>query len=174
VQAVVDEAKDAFRREANIRIIPSVNNDEIVEEFADQNPTWVMTPECGSGGYGDIFTRVGKWFRKQSNPYSGRGGATVFIVEDVIGKAGCFIGPLVDYGYIDEDGLFNSPGVPATEGRKLLLAHELGHACDLFHRDNPRNLMAKKHQSPTGVQRTSHLTNWQQSVIRSCPRVRYR
>jgi hypothetical protein len=173
VQAVVDEAKLAFRREANIRIIPSRGSDEIVEEFGEQNPAYVLTPKCDADGFRQIFTRVGRWFRIESQPHSSRGGATMFVVDNVLEKGGCFLGPLVDYGYVDGTALEDSNGVLATGGRKLTLAHELGHACDLFHRDTQRNLMAASGASSTGEQRTSHLTRWQRSVVRSSPRVRY-
>ena len=173
VQAVVDEATLVFRREANIRIIAPEGQGAIVEEFREQNPTYVLTPKCDSGGYRQNFTQVGSWFREHSSPYSANGGATMFIVEDVIEKGGCFIGPLVDYGYIDRDPLEDAVGVPSTGGSKLTFAHELAHACDLLHRDDQRNLMAPSPEDSAGVQRTSHLTRWQRSVIRSSPRARY-
>ena len=173
VEAVVDAAKLVFQREANIRIIPPDREPAIVQEFADQNPSFVLTPKCDTGGHAQMFTQVGSWFRAHCGPYARQGGATVFIVEDVIDKGGCFTGPLVDYGYVDDTALNDSAGVPATGGRRLTLAHELAHACDLLHRDDQRNLMAPSDEDASGVQRTSAVTRWQRSVIRSSPRVRY-
>lgn len=167
VQAVVDEAKRAFRHEANIRIVPPNDDESIVLEYPEQNPSYVLTPKCDGGGFRNSFTRVGRWFRGRTRMYSRRGGAVVFVVDNVIGKAGCFLA-LVDYGYIDGDALRDSAGKPAAGGRKLLLAHELGHACDLRHRDNPANLMNARN-----ARRTSHLTRWQRAVVRSSGRVRY-
>lgn len=75
---------------------------------------------------------------------------TVFIVQDLNGFGGCSLGWLSDYVTVK----FNSLATTA---------HELGHACNLFHRQDVTNLM-----HPSSVRQPSvHLTNWQIAMLRS-------
>jgi hypothetical protein len=164
VDAVVDEAKRVFREEANVRLRQPSVYDSIVREHQDDNPTWVLNPNCNEGAFKHIFTRVGGWFENER----ANGGVTIFVVEDVQGEPGCHIGPFAEWGYIDPDALRDSAGAPATGGRALTLAHELGHSCQLFHRDRRDNLMVK---GPS--RRTQHLDRWQRAWLRSSWRVHY-
>jgi hypothetical protein len=171
VEPVVEEAKSAFKEKLNVNIVaPPREDGVIVSEIEEQNPSYVLTPKCDEGAFKHIFTRVGKWFRSRTTRYSARGGSTVFVVKDVLGgKAGCYIGPFADFGYIDPDALRDSSGAPVTGGHKLTFAHELLHACDLGHRENePFNFM-----HPSGEKRTRFLDDWQIAVARSSPCVRY-
>lgn len=67
-------------------------------------------------------------------------------LSDVPGKAGCYIFP-DSFLQIDNTGTVN------------ILAHEMGHACDLLHRDDINNLM---HSSATNA----NLTDFQCCTIR--------
>jgi hypothetical protein len=165
VELVVEEAKVVFMSEANIRIVP-LKGASLVEVFPDSTPQWVMNPKCDEGAFKHIFTRVGRWFRQHMRMVVGESGPTIFVVSDVQGKAGCYPG-LSDYGYID-GGALPKGGILLSSGMMLTLAHELGHACDLFHRDDARNLM-----EPTGQLRIANLTRWQSSVARSSRWVKY-
>ena len=73
---------------------------------------------------------------------------TIFIVRGVKGKGGCSLGWFADYVTI-----------PAKHLR--CIPHELGHACNLFHRKDPDNLMYRADCS------VSKLTAWQIAVLRS-------
>ena len=168
VDAVVETAKRVFREEAHIQLFRPMPGDEIVEVLDEVPPDWVRRPFCDADGYKQVFKRAGRWFREHTAKTStgvviGFGQpATIFVLDDVVGKAGCFLGVATDYGYIDPTALSGSTGMLLT------LAHELAHACDLRHRKNASNLM-----SPDASPRTQHLTRWQRSVARSSPRVTY-
>ncbi|HEU5169515.1 MAG TPA: hypothetical protein VFU46_03195, partial [Gemmatimonadales bacterium] len=65
----------------------------------------------------------------------------MFVVRDVMGKKGCSLGPLTDYATLDPDGV--------KSGNTL--AHELGHACGLWHSCSKSNLMWKNSDRSDGV-----------------------
>jgi hypothetical protein len=73
---------------------------------------------------------------------------TIFIVRDVKDKGGCSLGWFSDY-------------VTIPQGRLRCIPHELGHACSLFHHNDPQNLMYRFDCS------VSKLTPWQIAVLRS-------
>jgi hypothetical protein len=165
VEAVVEIAKKVFKDEANVKIIPSWEGAVMI--VGEQAPSFVMKPKCVEGGFKQLFTRVGRWFRTHCDTTPGGSAfgygspATIFVVDDVQGKAGCWVPVVQDYGYIDAGALSGSTG------ERLTLAHELGHACDLWHRHNS-TLMDK-----TPGPRTDRLSTWQISWLRSAPRVTY-
>ena len=68
-------------------------------------------------------------------------------LDDVPGKAGCYLFPN-SYVQIDKTATIN------------ILAHEMGHACDLTHRDDQNNLM---HSDATHTE----LTDFQCCTIRT-------
>jgi hypothetical protein len=75
---------------------------------------------------------------------------TVFIVQDIGKFGGCSLGWLSDYVTVKHTSLMTT-------------AHEVGHACNLFHREDRDNLM---HPS-SGRQEVIHLTTWQIAMIRA-------
>jgi hypothetical protein len=163
VEAVVEEAKRVFRQQCNIRLRQPSVYDSIVRNHEGGNPAYVLNPKCDQGAFKHVLTRVGAWYDKER----ANGGVTIFVVEDVQDKTGCHIGPFAEWGYIDPNALRDGPGVP-TAGRALTLAHELGHSCQLTHRDRRNNLMV----AGPG-RRTAHLDRWQRAWVRSSYRVHY-
>lgn len=198
VEEVIEEARRVFfRNRMKVRIIAPPGEKMIVSHFSGPVPDYVRRPQCGAPGWFERYKAKGRWYARNSAPYWRRGGATLFVVDDVhegsTDKNGCFLG-LVNYGYIDS-GALRPPETPVitatglgaggsagstlpaatrtfTPGAKMTLAHELGHACDLLHRTEggktPGNLMR-----PSRDERTHHLTDWQIAVVRSSRRVRY-
>jgi hypothetical protein len=176
VEEVVEEAKRIFfRNRMKVQIIAPSDEKTIVSHFGGSVPDYVRRPECGVPGWFERYKGKGRWYAKHSFPYSGQGTAIIFVVDDVhegsADKNGCFMG-LVDYGYIDSGALRPPGGSWPSPGHKMVLAHELGHACGLLHRTEgsnpPGNLMR-----PSWVERTHHLTDWQIAWVRSSHRVRY-
>lgn len=160
----IDEARTIYA-EFHIKLI--VEDVRILEEPA---PEYALKVGCDGGAVSDNYWLAGSWFETHANEYSsgyqgggrrliGYGGPiTVFVVEDVEGKAGCSLGPLSEYVTIE--------GTVGTRTPKCL-AHELGHACGYIgHAENSNNLM----YSSCGGTR---LTKWQRMVIRSSRHVTY-
>jgi len=75
---------------------------------------------------------------------------TVFVVKDLSGFGGCSLGWLSDY-------------VTVKHSSQRATAHELGHACNLFHRHDRENLMHPNSGSLDDVQ----MTPWQIAMLRA-------
>jgi hypothetical protein len=81
---------------------------------------------------------------------------TVMIVKEIRGFAGCSLGWLSDYVTVEHNHIFTT-------------AHELGHACNLFHRTDEANLMHPR----SGLQEVIVLTNWQIAMMRASRHVTF-
>lgn len=117
-------------------------------------------PECGAGGFfsehkleyehlrccNGLLERV-SCLRFPSGLIWPRHILKAIWLDDVPGKAGCYIFP-DSFVQIDKSGSVN------------ILAHEMGHACDLTHRDDVNNLM---HSDAT----SSGITDFQCCTIRT-------
>ena len=76
---------------------------------------------------------------------------TVFVVRSMSTHNGCSLGPAADYVTVEAKTL---------RGTRRLLAHEVAHACGLWHTKNPANLMF-----PRGP--GEELTHMQAAVLRT-------
>ena len=105
----------------------------LVRTIDEHAPSEALDSPCAEGSYRADFGPGGDFFRRHREPARASGSGapiTVFVVRDVLGKAGCSLGPLVDYVTVD---------MSALKSRRLrVLAHELGHACGLPTRPRPR------------------------------------
>lgn len=127
VRQAVDVADELFRREAKFKIVAAGGRLGTLD--SRPAPPAARRVRCDSGALRDDLTAAGKFFRGRaaSNVVGTVIGAgaplTAFVVEDVVDKAGCSLGPLTDYVTIDDGGL----------GRRRTLAHEISHALGLPH-----------------------------------------
>jgi hypothetical protein len=162
VQAVLDLADDVFSDQMNVRIVNRQGRRPLI--LAGEVPAANLSVTCYPPKVlASDFSSVGDWFRdhqvrKLGGTLFGYGQpVTVFIVDNVEGdNSGCCPGFLSDYAVIDPNAL------QGIEGKKLTLAHEVAHACSLWHY-GAGNLMRHDPDS----KRTRHLSRFQKAIFRS-------
>jgi hypothetical protein len=166
LEDVLDEARSILEDKARVTFKPRMPPIEWREDIA---PASALDPPCPGkvdGHWSPYWKHLSGDGGNYLNGVAGAGGfhtiirtLTVFITRDGTG-GGCSIGPMTNYASIDHGHIFARP----SGGR--LLAHELGHACNLLHRDNKTNLMHNEADGRT-------VTPWQRNVIRTSGRVTY-
>jgi hypothetical protein len=191
---VVDQLQKAIDvfRQAHVRLVPSrpftFRSGFGGREQADDS--WV-TPYCSQGGTSsdlldmdcDALLRdlgaVGSQLQFVLDTNCSFGNyrrllgygapVAVFIIHSVSGgdASGCG-GPIWDYVFAEVTPISTFDGGDEV-GRTI--AHELGHACNLFHIDVSRNLM--KVGADADLVKDIELTTWQQILIRTSRHVTY-
>ena len=153
VEPSLVEARRVLREKLAVDLIPAA--EPIVRTIDVPAPSAALDSPCAEGSYRADFGAGGAFFRRHREPAGVTGSGspiTVFVVRDVLGKAGCSLGPLVDYVTVD---------MTALKGKRLrVLAHELAHACGLPHSRAAENLMLPERMG-------DRLDAWQIAVFRS-------
>jgi hypothetical protein len=170
VLAALEFAIVTFKQQANVRLVP-VGPFQYTSKFADtpaattafvttesdNSDATTLDVNCDLAGWGDDFMEAGSQFEKKMS-WDGFWGNTrrivgygapvcVFAVrsfkpgEDGRPDVGCSMGPLSNYVTVN----FNDSGDPTFS----TMAHELGHACSLFHVSDSTNLMIHNEPHPS-------------------------
>lgn len=169
-ELAVSLAKDILKRQC--QTVVRATGGRMIMTVDDAAPAAALDVGCQEDAWAEDFGAAGRYFRTHAAPggFLGYGRpVTVFVVREVKGEGGCSLGPLVDYVTVDTTGMTkpNDSDVDiTTETRPRTLAHEVAHACGLWHVDDNTNLM-KAEGSGIG------LDGWQESVVRNSRHVTY-
>lgn len=158
VTDAIDRTKRIYKDKFNVDVRSYSKN--FVEVITQPAPPEALDFECGIGSeFGD----AGEFFAKHMAgwnliPISLTFPVTVFVVRDLkAGSLGCSMSVLGEYVVIDHDGLVDN----------VALAHEIGHACSLWHSGSSNNLMYKS--SPAG----ENVKWFQKNLLRSSRHVQF-
>lgn len=180
VVAALQHAIDVYADQANVRIIADQAfqytsglgkkegaHTDWVQTYPDSgtNTTNVLDVDCNAVAAGDDLRPTGSFFEYVSSLRDFYGNfrrligygapVTIFVVRSYVDPAttdGCSLGPLVNYVTVMKSD--------------LPIGHELGHACNLWHVDDPENLMNPFTKGPK-------LTWWQVAILRNSRHVTY-
>ena len=161
VKPCLDEAQRIFSERAHVRLLPA---GRVVDTVPEPAPKAALDVHCNDGAWQEDFAAAGEYFRQHRARMDRRRRAgygapvTVFVVRNISNKGGCSLGPLADYVTL-EAGMLN-------RARHRLLAHEVAHACGLWHSEVKANLMF-----PRGP--GTALNRWQAAILRGSRHVTY-
>ncbi|WP_331233234.1 hypothetical protein [Natronorarus salvus] len=109
VMPSIEEAREIFRREANVRMQPADN--EFILPVPSPAPSEALYTRCSFGAFRDEITKAGRYFKR----YTARSASsffvgyatplTIFIVKEIEGPKACALGPSVSYAIVSVDGL---------------------------------------------------------------------
>jgi hypothetical protein len=141
IKKAIAHMREVFDSQVNTDAIAIDDEDIITLDVVA--PTAALDVGCGSDAWQDDFGEAGEFFRrhlaKRGTSWALGYGApiTAFVVRGISGKRGCSLGPVTDYITIDPSGFEDDPegGMDDVEDGKppSTLAHEMGHACGLWH-----------------------------------------
>jgi len=126
-------------------------------------PRAALDVRCTDGAWRDDLGECGAFFRDlmaktTAGTLIGYGAPiTVFIVRSMSTHNGCSLGAATDYVTVEAKTL---------KSTRRLLAHEVGHACGLWHSKNPANLMTPKGPG-------EELAGWQAAILRTSRHVTF-
>lgn len=191
VADVVDMINDAiavFLRECNVQILNSAPlqfSSGLSFESIRADASWIqidgrpasaalLDTACDEPAFGDDLSNVGPEYQVKSatscffgnwRNLVGLGTPVTVLVVRSIARPTLFSGCcLWVSNYLTLSAGFIPSGRP-----NVTLAHELGHACNLFHLTDPTNLMDTTSPGPSG----SMLRFWQELLIRASRHVSY-
>ncbi|MFN2503202.1 MAG: hypothetical protein ABR540_03025 [Acidimicrobiales bacterium] len=185
LNAAIQFLKEVFADQVNTSIVDV--DDRLIVTLDHAAPTAALDVGCDGEALGESLGAAGDYFRNKMaetwhGSLTGYGApVTAFVVRDVDGKLGCSLGPLTDYVTVDLEGfeydapapvdpfddVGNAPEPPST------LAHEIGHACGLWHPADWPTKAAGNLMRPSTDDRGRILELHQRSVLRGSRHVTF-
>jgi len=156
----INFAKKTLKDKFNVKLVPY--SKQFVEVIGEPAPSYALEVNCDFEAFKEEYGDAGEYFAGHLAgwtviPTSLKFPVTAFIVENVVGKQGCSLGPLTDYLTLDPSGVKN----------ESTLVHEIGHSCGLWHSGTKSNIMFKNSGRGNGVK-------WfQKNLLRSSRHVMY-
>jgi len=151
----LEYAKGSFKKNFNTRLLPYKPGQQFAEVLQKQAPNEVLYTKGSIGALREEFTITGSFFA--SNLSGSFYPVTTFVVLDIDHASGCSLGPLTDYVTLDPNGAKNAS----------TLAHEIAHACGLWHVRSKSNLLWRT------FSRGDQVKWWQKNIFRSSRHVTY-
>src|SRR5215203_4145393 len=155
LDVAVEYVKRSFKKNFNTRVLPHKNKQTFAEVLQMKPPHEVLYTKGSIGALGEEFKIAGSFFA--SNLSGLFYPVTAFVVLDIDHASGCSLGPLTDYVTLDPDGAKNAS----------TLAHEIAHACGLWHVPSKSNLLWRTYN------RGDEIKWWQKNIFRSSRHVTY-
>ena len=154
MDASIDYAKRIFKERFNVTLLAHQK-----ATFAELSPvippTEVLYTKGGPAALKEEFRIAGSFY--SSNLTGFLYPVTIFVVIKIRGASGCSLGPMSDYVTLD----------PVGAKQISVLAHELAHACGLWHINEKANLLYPYNK------RGEEVKWWQKNIFRSSRHVTY-
>lgn len=151
----IEYAKRSFKKNFNTRLLPHKNEQSFAEMLQKKAPNEVLCSKGSIGALAEEFKIAGSFLA--SNLSGSFYPITAFVVLDIDHASGCSLGPLTDYVTLDPDGARNAS----------TLAHEMAHACGLWHLQSKSNLLWRT------FSRGDKVKWWQKNIFRGSRHVTY-
>lgn len=155
LDTAVEYTKRSFKKNFNTRLLPCKNKQPFAEVLQKKPPHEVLYTKGSIGALEEEFKIAGKFFA--SNLSGLFYPVTAFVVLDIDHASGCSLGPLSDYVTLDPVGAKNAS----------TLAHEIAHACGLWHQRAKANLLWRT------FSRGDEVKWWQKNIFRGSRHVTY-
>lgn len=162
VQPSLRTADEVLREQADIRV--RVARLQVIDEPA---PSRALDPRANKRLLLDDVLGRTEFYRRHQAPVNVSAAVvgtpvTVVVVREIAGRTtGCSLGISADW-VIVQASLFDRSNSGTYD--ETVLVHELGHALNLPHVRDPRNLMFPQSSPPDGV-RGTRLHPWQEAVL---------
>jgi hypothetical protein len=151
----IDHTRKIFLQNFNVKVMPAGKDEPFAELLKKNSPHEALHTKGSVGALVEEFKVAGNFY--SSNLIAPIYPITVFIVMDIKGATGCSLGPMTDYVTLDHDGAKSIS----------TLAHELAHACGLWHLKDTTNLLWNRNN------RGDKIRWWQKNMLRSSRHITY-
>ena len=155
LDTAIEYAKSSFKKNFNTRLLPYKTDQQFAEVLQKKAPHEALYTKGSIDALWEEFTITGSFFA--SNLSGLFYPVTAFVVLDIDHASGCSLGPLSDYVTLD----------PEEAKNDSTLAHEIAHACGLWHLTSKSNLLWRT----SG--RGDEVKWWQKNIFRSSRHVTY-
>jgi hypothetical protein len=155
LDTAIEYTKRSFKKNFNTRLLPHKSTQQFAEVLQKTAPFEALYTKGSTGALIEEFSIAGSFFA--SNLTGLFYPVTAFIVLDIDHASGCSLGPLTDYVTLDPGGAKNAS----------TLAHEIAHACGLWHLKSKANLLWRTSS------RGDEVKWWQKNIFRSSRHITY-
>jgi hypothetical protein len=129
LQPTIELTREILWKAARIRLVAA--GGRFVQLDPTPAPSQALNVHCNRAAFVEDYETAGRFFTERlartaiGNAIGTTTPITAFVVETIDQFVGCSIGPLADYVTLRPDAI--------TMARPWALAHEIGHACGLWH-----------------------------------------